>query len=198
MGVTAPGVPGWQFKQAGAFATCVVRHAGPALSVCGFWLPFPFAEPAPFSHTQHGRYLPLPAVMPRCRVYDLRVKSTSSSVIVSCNTPEAISGAWDNHGDHLLVAQLQNTITHVDVKRKQGHKPRRLREGDEVRARGDLSLLKRTPWPRAAARCCIALVLHAGRPCPHPLFSTSTLKQHVTQREAWKCCVWQRVMQWLW
>lgn len=63
----------------------------------------------------------------------MRVKSASSSVVVSCNTPDAIAGAWDGHGDHLLVAQLRNTITHIDVKHKQGHKPKVLREGDEVR-----------------------------------------------------------------
>lgn len=66
-----------------------------------------------------------------CRVYDLRAKS-SASVISESACPDAISAAWDNK-DNLVVAQLNNTFTHIEPRRKRTHKPFLIREGDEVR-----------------------------------------------------------------
>lgn len=76
-------------------------------------------------------------------MYDLRTKS-SASVIVECATPDAIAAAWDSH-DNLLVAQLKNTFTHIEPRRKRTHKPTVIREGDEVRQAG--TLLHRAPIP---------------------------------------------------
>eukprot|EP00775_Hariotina_reticulata_P006097 gene6097-6334_t len=64
------------------------------------------------------------------KVYDLRAKS-SASVIIESACPDAISAAWDNR-DNLVVAQLNNTFTHIEPRRKRTHKPFLIREGDEV------------------------------------------------------------------
>jgi hypothetical protein len=51
--------------------------------------------------------------------------------VLTAATPQACAAAWDSH-DQLLVAQVRNTVAHLDAKRKKVHKPQVLRDGDEV------------------------------------------------------------------
>ncbi|KAF8071083.1 THO3 [Scenedesmus sp. PABB004] len=65
------------------------------------------------------------------KVYDTRAKS-SSAIVCEAATPDAIAAAWDGGHDSLVVAQLNNTFTHLEPRRKRVHRPHMLRPGDEV------------------------------------------------------------------
>eukprot|EP00879_Flechtneria_rotunda_P026609 GHRR01028383.1.p1 GENE.GHRR01028383.1~~GHRR01028383.1.p1 ORF type:complete len:282 (+),score=66.92 GHRR01028383.1:151-996(+) len=101
------------------------------------------------------------------RVCDLRAKS-SASVVIEAPTPDAIAATWDNH-DNLVVLQLNNTITHIDPRRKRTHKPQVFREGDEATdvafIEGGRKLLISTRygvevWSWPALDCLTVLVGH--------------------------------------